>query len=147
MSGYPKQKVYIYEKKTKVKLIDTCESIQEFKLKYLLNYKDSSKLPVFTRKDYIKLDNKLATTIPGGREVYRKYTIDSNEYVKLIDRKKPKWNKTINVYNLKDDLLGSFANVIVASKFTGVPLSTILYQIRSKRKDNLKSGGLIFKEV
>lgn len=144
MAGRPKRKVFVYEKHSRGKLIETVDCIENFKKKYLPQYKEDSKFPLSQRNGYIDLGDKIASLNRGARELYRQYLIDTNKYTLLT--RKLKADFPVEVYNLKGEKISTFINVRLASDMTGVKVNDIYHQFKSK-KNTLNERGLIFKKA
>ncbi len=144
MAGRPKQKVYIYSKDNRNKIVDTLDSIQDFKAKYLENYKQTSKVP-FSQLEYIDLGDKLASLKRGGREVFDKYFRDQDDLVKLSKD----YGKDVAVdgYNMQGEKVMSFKNARIAAKITGMSQTTIHNQIHQNKHKGYVRSSITFKKA
>jgi hypothetical protein len=146
MSGRPPVKVYVYGKTVRAPLIEVCNSIQEFKEKYLPTYKVSSKAgALFKDQTFVEVGTYLCSLQRMGRKIYREYLIETNKYTKIGTDLKGDY--PIEVFNFRGVKLAEFKSVRAATEITGIDRSTIFHSLsRGEEQPALKGYGLVFKK-
>ncbi len=128
MAGRTKQKVYQYN--LFGKFIQTYESISRLRSVYFSD--DNGKRPIFTgNKNYRILDdNTIISTKKLGRMGIREVIKRENSpYLNLGQN-----IKEIEVYNLNNVLVATFASAYIASKITNIPYGTIENRVNKGTK-------------
>jgi hypothetical protein len=141
MSGRPKVKRFEYDSNGKYIKEYDCEN--DVRKSHYPN--DIGKRPLFTNKQLIHNYHIL----PNGNfvtkeRIGRKGIIEiqkrlNNDFIKIKNN-----DKNINVYNLDNKIIATFANIQIASKLSNIPIGTIHHQLNTK-VNKFTERGILFK--
>ncbi len=133
MSGIKPISVRVYYKKLNNRFysVKKYQSISEFRQDYFPN--DSGKRPLFQIKNYLVINNDIATLFALSQKEIR-IILKKQKSRLLRDTKPMNREDHIKLINLDGDTLAIFRNPLIASKLLKIALSTIAYQIDLKVK-------------